>query len=130
MARRSLQTGVIATENNLAIQQHTIYDDNLLPSAEELAKLKEVDKSIIQWILSRTEKEQDSRIEYNKNTLEIVKDELVIKEKAMWIAFALSISVILLSGVFVFFGMDIAGTIFGGIGLIIIIQSFLRFGNK
>ena len=37
------------------LEQNVAIDDNLLPSAIELEKLKEVDPSIIQWIMNRAD---------------------------------------------------------------------------
>ena len=57
---------------DVMLEQQVAIDDSLLPSANELEKLKEIDPSIIPWIMKRTEVEQDARIEFNKNQNDFV----------------------------------------------------------
>jgi len=35
-----------------------------------------------------------------------------------------------LGALFIILGKEVAGTIFGGVGVLVVIQSFLRFGRK
>jgi uncharacterized membrane protein len=130
MAKKQQNTRVIASRYQGAIEQQTIVDDNLLPSAEELAKLKEVDPNIIAWILQRTEKEQEARLNFNSERVRLAHREMGITTHSLWLAFILALSILLLSGFFIYSGKEVAGTIFGGIGILAIIQSFLRFGRK
>lgn len=64
MSKSQQQTRGVSRRDGVAIEQNTIVDDSLLPSAEELEKLKQIDPSIIEWIMRRTEKEQDARIKF------------------------------------------------------------------
>ncbi len=54
------QRGESIAEQNLSI------DDNLLPDAFELERLKNVDPNIITWMMARSEQEQSARIQWNK----------------------------------------------------------------
>jgi uncharacterized membrane protein len=130
MSRQQQHTRVVANKNQGAIEQQTIVDDNLLPSAEELAKLKEVDPSIIDWILQRSEKEQDTRLSFNMERLELAKSEHKLVKLSLWIAFVLAVIGMLMSIAFAYLGMEIIGTVFGGASIIMCVQSFLRFGRK
>jgi len=130
MSKSQQQTRGIAGKNGVAIEQKTIVDDNLLPSAEELEKLKQVDPSIIEWIMRRTEKEQDARIKFNSENMQIFHKNIGITRTALWLAFILAIAVLSLGGLFIYLGKEVAGTIFGGVGVFIVIQSFLKFGRK
>ena len=51
------------------------YEDNLLPEAQELAKLKDVDPTLLPWLISRIEKEQDSRLSFNDRQLGLLEKE-------------------------------------------------------
>ena len=66
MAKKAEQNKV-CDKTGLTLEQNTVYDDNLLPSADELAKLDTVSKDIIPWIMKRTEMEQDARIKFTSN---------------------------------------------------------------
>ena len=130
MTKSQQQTRGIARRDGVAIEQNTIVDDNLLPSAEELAKLKQVDPSIVEWILRRTEKEQDTRLKYNTENMQLAHKDMGITRTALWLAFFLAIATLSLGALFVYLGKEVAGTIFGGVGVLVVIQSFLKFGRK
>jgi len=130
MSKSQQQTRGIARRNEVAIEQNTIVDDNLLPSAEELEKLKQVDPSIVEWILRRTEKEQDTRLKYNTENMRLAHKDMGITRTALWFAFILAIATLSLAALFIYLGKEVAGTIFGGVGVLVVIQSFLKFGRK
>jgi uncharacterized membrane protein len=130
MSKKHLQTRGMADRNQVAIEQSTVVDDNLLPSAEELAKLKQVDPNIILWIMQRAEKEQDTRLNFNTEQMHLAHKNLNLTKISLWLAFVLSIAILSLSGLFIYLGKEVAGTIFGGVGIFVVIQSFLKFGRK
>jgi uncharacterized membrane protein len=130
MSKQQQQTKSIANRNVVAIEQQTIVDDNLLPPAEELEKLKQVDPSIISWIMQRAEKEQETRLSFNKENIRLAHREVSIVQTSLWLAFALAVIVLALSGIFVYMEKEVVATIFGGVGVVIIVQSFLKFGKK
>lgn len=74
MAKKAEQNKV-CDKTGLTLEQNTVYDDNLLPSADELAKLDAVSKDIIPWIMKRTEMEQDARIKFNEDRMKIAQDD-------------------------------------------------------
>lgn len=74
MAKKAEQNKV-CDKTGLTLEQNTVYDDNLLPSADELTKLNNVSKDIIPWIMKRTEMEQDARIKFNEDRMKIAKSD-------------------------------------------------------
>ena len=130
MTKRQQQTRGIARRDGVAIEQNTIVDDNLLPSAEELEKLKQVDPSIVEWIMRRTEKEQDTRLRFNTENMQLAHKDIGITHTALWLAFILAIATLSLAALFIYLGKEVAGTIFGGVGVLVVVQSFLKFGRK
>ena len=130
MSRRAQQTRSVANRNSVAIEQQTIVDDNLLPQAEELEKLKQIDPSFIPWIMQRAEKEQETRMHFNTEKIRLAHRNMGITQTSLWLAFALAMTILALGGLFIYLGKEVAGTIFGGVGTLVIVQSFLKFGKK
>lgn len=75
MAKKA-QQNMVKSNDGVSFEQNTIYDDNLLPPAEELAKINEVSPEIIPWIMARTEKEQDARISFNKRRIHLAETDI------------------------------------------------------
>jgi len=75
MAKQAHQEKITARNDGLIFEQHSVYDNSLLPPAEELAKLKEINPDIVAWILERASLEQESRISQSKERLIIQKFE-------------------------------------------------------
>ena len=124
------QTKSIANRNGVAIEQQTIVDDNLLPTAEELQKLQQVDSHIVTWIMQRAEREQETRLSFNRENMRLAHRKVSITQMSLLLAFVLAVIVLLLSGVFIYMEKELAASVFGGVGVVIIIQSFLKFGKK
>jgi uncharacterized membrane protein len=116
--------GELMLEQNLAI------DDSLLPSAIELEHLKEVDPKIIDWILQRTEIEQNARIEFNKKQVELAAYNLKKTHRfnftALFYAFILFLAVLSLSAFLIINKLNIEGTLFGGTAIITGIIFFIK----
>lgn len=118
------RTGEIMVEQNSAI------DDSLLPGADELAKLKEVDPTIITWIMKRTEEEQNARIDFNKNRMKLAEYDLKrthnFNFRALSYSFLIFLVVLALSAYFIYMGLNVQGTIFGGTAIITGVVLFVR----
>lgn len=110
------------------------YDDSLLPEATELQRLKELDPGIIDWIKSRTEKEQDMRHAWMRSKMDIV-------EKAQKRAYIVDLIVIITAFLVMLAGMGfsallilhnqiVTGSIFGGITIVIAVRAFLNFRRQ
>ena len=112
------------------VEQNVAIDDNLLPNAEELARLKEVDPNIIDWIKNRTEIEQDARIRFNQDQMKVhtfsVKNTHRFNFWALFLGFLLFIAVIAVSALFVLEGLTVEGTIFGGSAIITGVIFFMK----
>jgi len=111
--------------------------ESLLPSPDDLAKFKAIDESIVKWMMQYTDKEQSMRVmavesdvKNDSEKISIAKKEQSIVLTSLWLAFAIAISFIALSGILIYSGMEIAGSIFGGAALILCVQAFLKFGRK
>jgi uncharacterized membrane protein len=100
------------------VEQNVAYDDNLLPSAAELEKLKEVDPKIIDWILNRTEIEQNARIDFNSKRLELSGYDLKKIHRfnitSLIFGFIVFLAVLALSAYLISMGLSVEGTLFGG----------------
>ena len=131
MTRQHQNTRAIADrKHGVQVQQQTIVDDSPLPSSEELIKLKEIDPTIIEWIKQRAEKEQEARIDFNKDRMKLAKSEHNIVKTSLYLAFITVMALSIFSGLLVYNGMETVGTIFGGVSVIACVQAFLKFGRK
>lgn len=134
MSRKAEQNRVIHHDNKLAVEQTSIYDDSLLPPADELAKLKELDPDIINWVKKRTEIEQDARIKFNENKVKLMdknmKQIFIQNIVCVFTAFIIILSGIACSFYFIYKGLNVEGTIFGGSTLVIAAALFIRWRNK
>lgn len=112
------------------LEQNVAIDDSLLPSAVELEKLKEVDPSIIPWIMQRTEIEQDARIENNKEILALNRMNLAkihgFNKLSLVLGFLLFIVTLLLAAYFVYAGLPTQGTIFGSASILVAVVYFSK----
>jgi uncharacterized membrane protein len=124
MARHQHETRGVVADKQFSIEQRTIIDDNnLLPPATELEKLHSIKPSIIDWIMQRAEQEQAARLDvlYAKSRL---------SRSALLLAFLIAIIVLGLGCTFILTGKEVTGSIFGGIGILFVVQAFLNFGRK
>ncbi|MBR5028588.1 MAG: hypothetical protein IKX51_05140 [Bacteroidales bacterium] len=119
---------------NAIVEQKTIVDDSMLPAAEELAKLKEVKPELVDWIMQRAEKEQEARIDFNKDRVKLANKELNgnISVDIISLVFAF---IIVLGGMAATLwalkaGMTVAGTIFAGTTLVAAAALFTKIPKK
>jgi len=129
MSKQYKDTRAVVQGHRGEIVQQVTLDDSLLPSAEELEKLKLVNPELISWIMRQTEKEQDTRLHFNTEQMRLAHREQGTRQGSMWLAFVISVLLLCLSGVFIFLEKELAGTVFGGVGVIFIVQGFLKFGQ-
>lgn len=126
------QSHVVSQQGRGAsFEQHESYDDSLLPEAIELAKLKELDPEIISWIKTRTEKEQDARLDFNDRKMGLIESStrkaFAIDMSTIIAAFLVLICGMFFSAYLISKEMKIEGTVFGGVILIAVVNSFLNF---
>lgn len=137
MTKRAEQNKLTSGANGFLVEQNTIYDDNLLPAADELAKLNAINPNIISWVMSRTEIEQNGRIWFNKKRLKLAGREINWAGGSTVIGLILSFVLI---GAFFYLSYDliksdheVLGGIFGALdltGLVSIISKFQMHKEK
>lgn len=133
MAKKAEQNKV-CDKTGLTLEQNTVYDDNLLPSAEELAKLDTVSKDIIPWIMKRTEMEQDARIKFNEDRMKIAQSDFKHVHRYNFTALIMAFIIVLVFVAFSFYlivnGQETIGTVFAGSTVVLIVSYFLKAKNK
>lgn len=129
MAKQQRKAQLTKTDNHQGQTIEETFDDNLLPDASEIEKLKELDPNIVDWLKARAEKEQDFRHNaYNERLKIVSKSEFGIRTvNYLGIIFSFFI---LLAGMFVSYNLivndyQIVGSIFTGIMLISVIAIFM-----
>lgn len=135
MTKASQQNRVHTRDGKPVIyEQQTVIDDGLLPSADELKKLQEVDENIVGWLMRRSEREQEHRHEFTDKRVALAKKELNgnIAINVLCIVFAFLL-VVLGMGVSVYFvvqGLSVVGTIFAGATLVGAAALFTRIPGR
>ena len=131
MSKKAEQTRVAHKENAFAVEQTSIYEDNLLPAADELAKLKELDPDVIEWVKKRTEIEQDARLSFNANKIKLMDKNMshVFTQNmaCIIVAFIIILCGMACSFYFVYKGLNMEGTVFGGTSIILAAAIFIRW---
>lgn len=134
MGRKAEQNKISSGYDGIMVEHHAIYDDSLLPSADELGRLKEIDPDIVRWIKDRTEVEQNARLDFNKRRIALASKETSLSASitiiALVLAAAIIIGVFYLSFMLVSQGYDVAGTIFGGIDLAALVLAFSKIKSS
>ena len=136
MGKKAEKNTLVHKPDSVALEQTSVYDDSLLPPAEELARLKEIDPGLINWILKRTEIEQDARIKFNMDKIGLMKKDMnqVTAQNVFLVScvFIMLLAAISLSAYFVYSGKDVTGTIFGGSSILLAAVIFVRWqaGSK
>lgn len=117
-----------------SIRHHESYDDSLLPEASELAKLKELDPTVIDWIKEMTSKEQDGRLSFNDRKMSLLekktKHDSYTDFLVVIFAFLVIISSMALSCFLILQKQAVVGTIFAGGTMVLAANSFLDFKKK
>lgn len=133
MAKKAEQN-TLSDHRGLTLEQRTVVDDNLLPPAEELAKLNDISKEILPWIMNRTEKEQDARISFNENRMRLTEKDLNFAHRynmvALIMAFVIVILFLAASFYLIISGKEVLGTLFAGGTIVGIISYFLNSKKK
>jgi len=131
MAKQQQQNKLAKTNHGeYMVEQHFAIDDSLLPSSNELEKLKKIDPSIVQWIKERAEIEQNARIGFNNTQLKLTEYNLHKTHRfnytALIFSFILFLSILGLSAYFIINGLSVTGTIFGGAAIITAVIFYVR----
>ena len=133
MAKKAEQN-TLSDYRGLTLEQRTVVDDNLLPPAEELAKLNDISKEILPWIMNRTEKEQDARISFNENRMRLTEKDLNFAHRYNMVALIMSFVIVILflaaSFYLIISGKEVLGTLFAGGTIVGIISYFLNSKKK
>ena len=133
MAKKAEQN-TLSDHRGLTLEQRTVVDDNLLPPAEELAKLNDISKEILPWIMNRTEKEQDARISFNENRMRLTEKDLNFAHRYNMVALIMSVVIVILflaaSFYLIISGKEVLGTLFAGGTIVGIISYFLNSKKK
>jgi len=127
MAKQAHQKTLSTQKDGFIIEQRSIYDDSLLPPAEELAKLKEINPDIVTWIMERTAFEQEERLKIAKFEFRGGRRYNIA---GLTFAFIVVIAGLSFSTFLIYNSMDIVGTIFAGSTLIMAANAFIKASKK
>lgn len=130
MAKKAEQTQIRQNEDGkVSAIRNTIIDDNYLPSADELQKYQTISKDIIPWIMDRVEKEQNARLKFNDDNMNLAKKDLKFRQLydiiALILAFVLVIIALAATIWLLIEGYNIAGTFLAGGTIAVVVYALL-----
>lgn len=130
MAKKAEQTQIRQNEDGkVSAIRNTIIDDNYLPSADELQKYQNISKDIIPWIMDRVEKEQNARLKFNDDNMNLAKKDLKFRQLydiiALILAFVLVIIALAATIWLLIEGHNIAGTFLAGGTIAVVVYALL-----
>lgn len=130
MAKKAEQTQIRQNEEGkVSAIRNTIIDDNYLPSADELQKYQNISKDIIPWIMDRVEKEQNARLKFNDDNMNLAKKDLKFRQLydiiALVLAFVLVIIALAATIWLLIKGYNIAGTFLAGGTIAVVVYALL-----
>jgi len=127
MAKQAHQKTLSTQKGGFVIEQRSIYDDSLLPPAEELAKLKEINPDIVTWVMERTAFEQEERLKIAKYEFRGGRRYNIT---ALIFAFIVIIAGLSFSTFLISNSFNIVGTIFAGGTLVMAATAFIHASKK
>jgi hypothetical protein len=134
MTKRAEQNKVCDKDGHTLERNTYTEDNNLLPSADELSRLNQVDPSLITWIKDRTTEEQNARIRFNDSRIDLAKKEYKYVHTynfvALFMAFIIVVLFLGFAGYLILNNKETIGTIFAGSTLVLIVSYFLKTKSK
>lgn len=123
----------VRSESGITLEHNTVYDDSLLPSADELIKINQISPDIIPWLQKRSDLEQDTRIKSGYENIRIIRDEMTHMQRynyiSLFMAFILVACFIGASFYLIINGHNVIGTIFASSAFIWVVSTFVK-GKK
>lgn len=123
MSKHSRQIKAAGNRDLTRVEHTEIFDDNLLPDALEIEKLKCLDPDILNWLKERAEKEQDFRHSTFTKRIELTDNhnrrDHNTARYGLLIYFLLVIGCIGASYLLIMDGKNTQGTIFGSAAVVL-----------
>ncbi len=134
MAKSGHQTKIKMANGEVHAEENIFQDNSLLPQSEELARLKDVDPTIIDWLKARTEKEQDARIDFNTKRMDeyrrMGKRDHRLNLTSLYMAFVIILGGMAFSYFMIQNSLVTEGTIFAGAILVTAAVAFIPKRKK
>ena len=128
MAKKAEQKKL--SDGKVSLEQNSIYDDSLLPAAEEIERLNNISSEILPWIMKRTEVEQDARIKFNEERVGLAKKDLNNTHVYNFVALIFAFLIVLMFLGFSFYliinNQETVGSIFAGGTMVLVVSYFLK----
>jgi len=127
MAKEAHQKKLTTQKDGFIIEHHSVYDNSLLPPADELAKLKDINPDIVVWIMEKTSFEQEERLKIAKFEFRGARRYNIT---ALIFAFTVIIAGLSFSTFLIYNSMNVVGTIFAGGTLVMAANAFIKASKK
>ena len=116
--------------NGVSFEHQESFDDNLLPDANELEKLQQLDPKIMEWIKETTSREQLARHDFNSRKIGLFESAQRKSFRMNTLQSTYAFLIIIASMFFSYFLIDkghlISGSIFAGGTVLFAVYAFLN----
>lgn len=113
------------------LQHQFEIDDSPLPSPQELEHYQRIDPTLMEWLKSRADKEQDARLKIYQVDADLrlgaQKKRYRVDILTLMLAFFIIISGMVSSAFLLTKGFNLAGTLFAGVSVLAAVKAFLNF---
>jgi uncharacterized membrane protein len=135
MTKHKREIKAASTKELQRLEHSEEIDDNLLPDAEEIQKLAQIDPNILTWLKSRAEKEQDFRHKFSDKRVKLTNDyeqrQHNTVRMGLFIYGTLVVGCLWGAYQLILHGLNVQGTIFGSAAVVLAVAvAITRKPNK
>lgn len=118
MTRRSEKNEAVRTMNGISVKQNIVYDDALIPSADEMTRYKDIDPGFVQWFMDNGTREQQARHKEYDNRYKLMRSSIRSNNIFMILLFAAFVIFVFLSAYLIINDKEIMGSVFAASAII------------
>lgn len=118
MTRRSEKHEAVRTVNGISVKQNIVYDDALIPSADEMARYRDIDQGFVQWFMENGTREQQARHKDYDNRYKLMHSSIRSNNIFMILLFVAFVIFASLSAYLIINNKDLIGSIFAASAII------------
>ena len=130
MSKQAKQTKIKLAHGIVHAEESMVYDNSLLPVADELERLVAIDIELLEWLKKRAEIEQDTRTAFNNNRIQEYRAQgkrtYVFNMVSLFMAFIIVAGGGIASVLLALKGLSLEGSILGGVTLVAAAGIFLK----
>lgn len=125
MVKRSESSKAVRTPHGTELEQKIVYDDALIPSADEIAKYQSTHPDFAEWFMDTGKAEQRARHKSYEERYSVIEKSVNTDRLLLIFLFVLIIAFLIASAILVWHDKHLEGSVFGvtSIGIVIYLIS-------